>query len=120
MSSGRSTISPTPTMTGMRSSGTPFMAIASPATTTRPSLLNQPVHVLDRVQKILLELLHHAAGRFHAVDQPDALADEVRDEIPRARIAGGRGMVDRMERVAADDALQRHRQGAGTVGCAVP
>ena len=35
------------------------------------------VHVLDRLDKIFLELLHHGAGGFDAVDQADALADEI-------------------------------------------
>ena len=33
--------------------------------------------VLDRLDKIFLELLHHGAGGFDAVDQADALADEI-------------------------------------------
>src|SRR5512140_1024617 len=76
--------------------------------------------MLDRLDEILLEFLHHGARRFHAVDQADALSDEVADEVARLRVAARSGAVDRVEGVAADDALQRHRQRAGAVGSAVP
>src|SRR3984893_269509 len=170
-SAGRSVISPTPTMTGIRSSETGVFVIFllsllnvfsphpeeralarrlegwSQRMNSRPSfetrvknallrmrsedmhertikdwllLRQQRVHVLHRLDKIFLELLHHGAGGFDAVDQADALADKIADEIARLRVAGGGGAVDRVEGVAADDALQRHRQRAGAVGTAVP
>src|ERR1700710_2102507 len=77
------------------------------AVTRRRLLLHQSVHVLDRLDKIFLEFLHHGAGGFHAVDQADALADEIADEVARLRVAGSGRAVDRVEGVAADDALQR-------------
>src|SRR5689334_14809990 len=122
ISFGRSTISPTPTMTGMRSSGmgdllgisscffqTPIsFVIASEAKQSiipaqmQHGLLrrcaarndgvllsDQRIHVLDRLDEIFLELLHHRARRLHAVDQADALADEVAHEIARLGVAGG-------------------------------
>jgi len=134
ISFGRSTISPAPTMTGMRSSGTGEFVFdillvlfstfsdlilrrralarrlegwattgASWFETREDALLAmrdhfllryQRVHVLDGVDKIFLEFLHHGAGGFHAVDQADALADEIADEIARLRIAGGGRPVD--------------------------
>src|SRR5216683_7384937 len=123
ISFGRSTTSPTPTMTGMRSSGTGDFGIFScftfgcqfDASFYFPSLRakrsnpsrrkksmdcfvrcaprndgsfrHQRVHVLHRLDEILLEFLHHGARGFHAVDQADALADEVADEVARLRIA---------------------------------
>ena len=59
------------------------------AMTVGGSLRDQRIHMLDRVQKILLEFLHHGAGRFDAVDQPDALADKVAHEVARPGVAGG-------------------------------
>ena len=50
--------------------------------------------MLHRVGKVFLEFLHHRAGRFDAVDQADALADEIADEIPRLGVAGGSGAVE--------------------------
>src|SRR5882757_2222751 len=90
------------------------------AMTGENSLRQQRVHVLDGLGKILLELLHDGAGGFHAVDQADALADEVADEVARLGVAACRRTVDRVEGVAADDALQRHRQRAGAVRAAIP
>jgi len=83
-------------------------------------LRHQRVHVFDRLDEIFLEFLHHGTGGFDAVDQADALSDEIADEVARLRIACRRGAVDGVESVAADDALQRHRQRAGAVGAAVP
>src|ERR1700692_463319 len=165
ISFGRSTISPTPTMTGIRSSGTGeglfmvscfhFLAKESlilrsghlaasrrmDATLGLAALLrdareqrapqdevgdtgtllrHQRIHVLDRLDEIFLEFLHHRTCGFHAVDQADALADEITDKVARLRVAGRCRAINRGERVAADDALQRHRQGAGAVGSAVP
>src|SRR5260370_22376905 len=166
ISFGRSAISPTPTMTGMRSSGSGefgfdillvslsryqfwlsfFPVIASEAKqsisprkerkkewiassqvllamTGRAStylLRHQRIHVLHRLDKIFLEFLHHGAGGFHAVDQADALADEITHEVARLCVACGRGAIDRVEGITADDALQWHWQRAGAVGSAVP
>src|SRR5581483_11177311 len=89
-------------------------------TVDRRSFRDQCIHMLDGVQKILLEFLHHGAGRFHAVDQADALADEVAHEVARLGVAAGSCAVDGMEGVTADDALQRHRQRARAVLAAVP
>src|ERR1019366_16589 len=104
--------------------GAPDSARALPGArllTMRISLLrHQRVQMLYCLDKIFLEFLHHGAGGFHAVDQADALSDEVADEVARLRVTGGRGAIDGVERVAADDALQRHRQRAGAVGPAVP
>src|SRR5258705_6283911 len=87
----------------------------------RISLLpHQRVHVLHRLDKIFLELLHHASSGLHAVDQADALADKIADEVARLCIAGGDGAIDRFEGVSADDELQRHLQRAGAVGSAIP
>src|SRR6476469_3321659 len=86
----------------------------------RYSLLHQHVHMLYRIGKVFLEFLHYRTGRLYAVDQADALADKIRHEITRLRISRGGRPVDRVEGVAADDALQRHRQRAGTVRPAVP
>src|ERR1700738_5365552 len=170
-SAGRSVISPTPTMTGIRSSETGVFVIfllsllnvfsphpeeralarrlegwsqrmnsrTSFETRVKNALLGmrsedmhertskdwlllrqQRVHVLHRLDKIFLELLHHGAGGFDAVDQADALSDKVADEVARLRVAGGRCAVDRVEGVAADDALQRHRQRTGAVRAAGP
>src|ERR1700733_13855513 len=166
ISFGRSTISPTPTMTGMRSSGTGeglFDILASLSGSecavalrglrfaTAPQgdgyrhgvilrcerlraskddevftlaantlLRHQRIHVLDRLDEFFLEFLHHRACGFHAVDQAHALADKIADEVARLGVAGRRRAIDRGEGVAADDALQRHRQRAGAVGSAVP
>ena len=76
--------------------------------------------MFDCVDKVFLEFLHHRAGGFDAVDQADALADEIADEVARPGVAGGGGAIDRIERVAADDALQRHRQRAGAVRPTIP
>src|ERR1700737_4479043 len=82
--------------------------IYSQTLTMRNSLLrHQRVHVLHRLDKIFLEFLHHGAGGFHAVDQAYALANEIADEVARLHIACSRGAIDGVERVAADDALQR-------------
>ncbi len=51
-------------------------------------LRHQRIHVLDGFGKLFLELLHHRARRLHAVDQADALADEIADEIARLGVAG--------------------------------
>ena len=67
-----------------------------------------------------LKFLHHGGRRLYAVDQTDALANKIRHEVARLRVPCGGGAVDRVEGVAADDALQRHRQRAGTVGSAIP
>ena len=40
----------------------------------RGLLLDQRIHVLDRLDEIFLEFLHHGACRFHAVDQANTLA----------------------------------------------
>src|SRR5438132_14361518 len=69
------------------------------------SFAHQRVHVFDRVSEILLELLHYGAGRLHAVDQAHALPDEITHEVARLGVAGGCRAVDRVEGVAADDAL---------------
>src|SRR6516165_10766244 len=99
MSFGRSTISPAPTMTGIRSSERLAIAVVG----ALRSIRDQSVHVLDRFQKVLLELLHHGPCRPHAVDQADALADKVADKVARLRVAGGRRAIDGIEGVAADD-----------------
>src|SRR5258707_4805802 len=152
ISFGRSTISPTPTMTGMRSSGAGevgfdillvslsryqfwlsfFPVIASEAkqsispgkermdcfVASAPRndgdcfalLRHQRIHVLHRLDKIFLEFLHHGAGGFHAVDQADALADQITHEVARLCVACGRGPIDRVEGIPAEDALQWHWQ----------
>nr|WP_213742650.1 hypothetical protein [Bradyrhizobium sp. dw_411] len=48
---------------------------------------HQRIHVLHGLDEIFLEFLHHGAGGFHAVDQADALSDEVADEVARPCIA---------------------------------
>src|SRR3954470_2927009 len=53
------------------------------------SFRHQRVDVLDRLGKILLEFLHHGGCRFHAIDQSDALADEIADQVARLRVARG-------------------------------
>src|SRR6266478_802485 len=174
ISCGRSMISPTPTMTGMRSSETGevevvmvscfhfpsnhfaadivflrhceptgrreappddrlgetihkgaarvdcFVAALLAMTGLSRLLRHQRVHMLRRLDKIFLEFLHHGAGGFHAVDQSNALSDKIADEIARLLVAGCRRAIDGVEGVAADDALQRHRQRAGAVGPAIP
>src|SRR5690349_18333805 len=104
MSLGRSTISPTPTMTGMRSSEMAIVLVLC----CDKSVSHQRIHVLDGLGKFFLEFLHDSAGRLNAVDEADALADEVTDEVARLRVARSRSAVDRVEGVAADHALQRH------------
>src|SRR5882757_2202599 len=69
----------------------------------RSSLLQQRVHMLDRINKIFLEFLHHGAGGFDAVDQADALADKITHEVACLSVAGRRRAIDRVEGVAADD-----------------
>src|SRR5260370_16497670 len=87
---------------------------------TGESFAHQRVHVLHRLDKIFLEFLYHGAGGFHAVDQSHALSDKIADEIARLFVAGCRRAIDAVEGVAADDALQRHRQPAGAVGPPAP
>src|SRR4029078_8972760 len=84
------------------------------------SLLQQRVNVSTRLDKVFLEFLHPGTRRFDAVDQADALSHEIADEVARLGIAGGGRAIDRGEGVAADDALQRHRQRARAVRAAVP
>src|ERR1700682_5144012 len=76
--------------------------------------------MLHRLDEIFLEFLHHGACGFHAVDQADALADKIADEVARLRVACGRGAVDRGEGVAAGDAAGVFRGRPGWAFCPGP